>query len=310
MRALHVRLRSRKKVPCAACHSTALLLHPCRRAATPPVAPCGAAEYCNYCGAAGRFSCLASGPPCTVTQRVAGHPLATTIERCASYNERSADLAPGTGCPASLKMNTNRDSYVFRAASSSPPPEVEPEPKCSECGGRGVLPLPRRHPRPSYLHPPTCSIPPWPCVQLALSRRSPCCHRRRTTARTRARWRGWRPSARACPAPPCAPGWCGTTTPSTPLAQCCMVRPACTRAGAAAVPQGAPVPARLPPCAPTCLLPPCARAAPLQASGSGTAAQTRISDVMSGTPRSSGPPAGPPSPSPTSPAPAPCPTSP
>ena len=79
----------------------------------------------------------------TAAPQVAGHPLSTTIELCSSYNDRVAE--PGSACPSTLKTNTNWDVYTLRSTSTSPPPEVELEPKCGEWvvgGGSGTCTLP------------------------------------------------------------------------------------------------------------------------------------------------------------------------
>lgn len=60
--------------------------------------------------------------------------MTVTVELCASYRDRGADVA-GTTCPASLKPNQNFAVFEYAGTSQAPPPAVV------QCGERPQRPL-------------------------------------------------------------------------------------------------------------------------------------------------------------------------
>lgn len=134
--------------------------------------------------------------------QVSGHRVSTTVELCSSFIERSGELAPGTGCPSSVKLNENFDAFDFKQANTSPPPEQD-----ALCGEAAFAPGAAQPPaeptkgQPAAMcrcadrsqhaccAPGRCRTP----LQAWPTRASRCCPRRPTTAHTPAACTAWRP---------------------------------------------------------------------------------------------------------------------
>ena len=186
--------------------------------AWPAARPARPTNGCGCCMQSGRGAAATrpyhpSAPPSPalaahlapwIALQVSGHCLSTTVELCSSFIERSSAVAAGTGCPTFIKRNENFDVFDFQQASTSPP--TEQDTLCGEQGHAAQQPenaaqnagmlwsvtactacLPRHAP---------------PSMQAFRTRRLLCCPRRRTTAHTRARWRGWCLSLAATPTQP------------------------------------------------------------------------------------------------------------